>query len=468
MLNIYNTLTKKVGPFKPLNAGGVHMYSCGPTVYDYAHIGNFRAYIVADILKRHLLFSGFKVKHVMNITDVDDKTIKGAKKGGVSLKEFTSKFTKAFFEDLRALSIMPADVFPRATEHIPEMVAIIEKLKKGKLAYQGEDGSWYFDISAFHGYGKLSSLDLESLEATERVKKDSYAKEQAQDFALWKAYDPSDGDVYWETSLGKGRPGWHIECSAMSTKYLGTSFDIHTGGVDLIFPHHENEIAQTVGATHHPFVSYWVHNEHLLVEGKKMSKSMGNFFTLRDLLSRGHKPKAIRYLLLSVHYRQQLNFTVSSLEAAAQAVEKINNFVFLLRKKSGTMSHPDIKKILQQSELDFAEHMGNDLNISEALSVVFELMNSLNKLEFGRKDAAMVLSFFERIDSVLGILEKPGAAVDEKVKELIRQRDKARSAKDWKKADEIRDTLRKDGVELMDTEQGTIWKKSLEKPKEGD
>ncbi|MBI2576684.1 cysteine--tRNA ligase [Candidatus Woesearchaeota archaeon] len=460
MLKIYNTLTKKVAPFKTLKEKQVSMYSCGPTVYDFAHIGNFRAYIAADILKRHLLYSGFKVKHVMNITDVDDKTIKGAKKNGVSLKEFTAKFTQAFFEDLQRLSIVPADIFPRATEHIPEMVAIIEKLKKDKLAYQGEDGSWYFDISGFRGYGKLSGLDLESLEATERVKKDSYAKEQAQDFALWKAFDPSDGDVFWETSLGKGRPGWHIECSAMSTKYLGDSFDVHTGGVDLIFPHHENEIAQTVGATHHPFVNYWVHNEHLLVDGKKMSKSLGNFFTLRDLLSKGHKPHAIRYLLLSVHYRQQLNFTVSSLEAAAQAVDKINNFVFLLRKKSVGSSHPEVKRILQKAEKEFSGHMDNDLNISEALSVIFELMNNINKLDIGKGDAGAVLDFFGRVDQVLGILEQPDQAVDSKVKGLIQKRDNARASKDWKKADEIRELLRNEGIELMDTEQGTIWKKT--------
>ena len=459
MLKIYNTLTKRVAPFKPMKEKQVSMYSCGPTVYDFAHIGNFRAYVVADILKRFLLYSGFKVKHVMNITDVDDKTINGAKKHGVSLKEFTAKFTKSFFEDLKSLSIVPADIFPRATEHIPEMVAIIEKLKKDKLAYQGEDGSWYFDISGFRGYGKLSGLDLESLEATERVKKDSYAKEQAQDFALWKAYDPADGDVFWETSLGKGRPGWHIECSAMSTKYLGNSFDVHTGGVDLIFPHHENEIAQTVGATHHPFVNYWVHNEHLLVDGKKMSKSLGNFFTLRDLLSKGHKPHAIRYLLLSVHYRQQLNFTVSSLEAAAQTVDKINNFVFLLRKKSVASSHPNVKRILQKAEKDFSGHMGNDLNISEALSVIFELMNNVNKLDIGKEDAGIVLDFFGRVDHVLGILEQPEQSVDSKVKTLIQQRDNARASKDWKKADEIREMLRNEGIELMDTEQGTIWKK---------
>src|SRR3989339_892084 len=272
------------------------MYSCGPTVYDFAHIGNFRAYIVADILKRYLKFKGFKIKHVMNITDVDDKTIKGSIEQKISLNQYTEKYTKAFFEDLRTLNIEPADIFPRATEHIKEMVSMIQKLIMNGLAYKGEDNSWYYDISKFRDYGKLSKLKLGELKEGARVKQDSYEKEQAQDFALWKAYDKDDGDVFWETDLGKGRPGWHIECSAMNMKYLGEEFDIHTGGVDLIFPHHENEIAQSIGSTGKKFVHFWIHNEHLLVNGRKMSKSLGNFYTLRDLLSKNYNPRAIRYL----------------------------------------------------------------------------------------------------------------------------------------------------------------------------
>ncbi|MEM7819165.1 MAG: cysteine--tRNA ligase, partial [Candidatus Aenigmatarchaeota archaeon] len=291
VLKLFNTLTRKKEVFKPIKKNEVRMYTCGPTVYDFAHIGNFRTYVWQDILKRWLLFKGFKVKHVMNLTDIDDKTIKGAREQGISLREFTEKYIKAFFEDSKTLNLLPADVYPRATEHIREIVELIKILIEKGYAYKGEDGSIYYDISKFKDYGKLSKLKIKELKAGARVKSDSYTKEEAYDFALWKAWDPEDGEVFFETEIGKGRPGWHIECSAMSMKYLGETFDIHTGGVDLIFPHHENEIAQSEAATGKKFVNYWLHAEHLIVEGRKMSKSLGNFYTLRDLLAKGYDPR---------------------------------------------------------------------------------------------------------------------------------------------------------------------------------
>jgi len=325
-LKLYNTLSREKEEFKPIEKGKVGMYSCGPTIYQFAHIGNFRAYICVDILKGYLKYKGFKVKHVMNITDVEDKTIKGAIKEHISLKQYTKKFEKAFFEDLEKLNIDKADVFPRATDHIKEMVAIIENLLKKQAAYKAKDGI-YFDISMFKDYGSLSGVELKDLQVGKRVKEDQYEKDEAQDFALWKFWDKNDYDVFWETEIGKGRPGWHIECSAMSMKFLGKSFDIHAGGVDLIFPHHENEIAQSECSTNKKFVRYWFHNEHLLVDGQKMSKSLGNFYTLRDLMDKDYKASAIRYLLLSVHYRQQINLTDESIEASTNAIRRLDFFV---------------------------------------------------------------------------------------------------------------------------------------------
>src|SRR3989338_8353872 len=313
-LKLYNTLTRKKEVFKPIKDKIVNLYTCGPTIYDYAHIGNFRAYICSDILKRYLKYKGFKVKHIMNITDVDDKTIKGANQQKISLKDYTKKYEKIFFEDIEALNIDKADVFPKATEHIKEMIDLVKKLLKNGIAYKSEDGSIYYDISKFKDYGKLSHTKIKELKEGARVNQDSYEKESANDFALWKAYHEEDGNIFWQTEIGKGRPGWHIECSAMSMKYLGSHFDIHAGGVDLVFPHHENEIAQSEAFTGKKFVNYWFHNEHLLVDGRKMSKSLGNYYTLRDLLTKNYNPKAIRYLLLSTHYRQQLNFLKKNLK----------------------------------------------------------------------------------------------------------------------------------------------------------
>ncbi|MBI2140399.1 cysteine--tRNA ligase [Candidatus Woesearchaeota archaeon] len=458
MLKLYNTLTRKLEEFKPITTGKVSMYSCGPTVYDFAHIGNFRAYLAADLLKRYLKYSGYGVKHVMNLTDVDDKTIAGAKKKGISLAQFTQKYAAEFFKDIKALNIDTPDEFPKATEHIREMVNIIHALAKSGTAYQGEDKSWYFNIRKFPGYGKLSHSDFSGLQMTERIKKDSYEKEQAQDFALWKAYTPEDGDVFWETSLGKGRPGWHIECSAMSMKHLGKHFDIHTGGVDLIFPHHENEIAQSEASTGMPFVNTWAHNEHLLVDGRKMSKSLGNFYTLRDILAKGFPAPAVRYLLLSVHYRQQLNFTFAGLTAAQQAVEKINNFIFVVNHASTEGSSPEASQAIQKCRTNIKIHLDEDLNISEALADLFGFMSEINKITIGKKDGEAIISWMESLDKILGLMDFTKQSIGEEALALIHERDSARSSKDWKKADALREKLIKQGVELFDTDQGTIWK----------
>ena len=321
VLSFYNTLSKKKEAFKPIKKGSVKMYSCGPTVYNFAHIGNFRAYVVADLIGRYLLYKGYKLRNVMNITDVDDKTIRGSVETHKTLAEYTQEYAEEFFEDIETLNIQKADVYPRATKHIAEMVEIVKKLLKKGYAYKGSDGI-YFDITKFKPYGKFAHLDMKGLKTGARVKQDSYDKEYANDFALWKFWDEADGDVYWDTEIGKGRPGWHIECSAMSSAYLGNTFDIHTGGVDLIFPHHQNEIAQSEAANDVKFVNYWLHNEHLVVNGQKMSKSLGNFFTLRDLLAKGYGPISIRYVLLATHYRQRLDFSESAIKKANSTLER--------------------------------------------------------------------------------------------------------------------------------------------------
>jgi len=323
-VHVYNTLTRQKEEFKPLKGKQVGFYSCGPTVYNVIHIGNLKSFLAEDVLKRYLTYKGFKVKHVRNITDVDDKTIRDSQKEGVSLKEFTDRYTKAFFEDLETVRILPADVYPKATEHIKQMVALVKKLLDKGIAYKGEDGSIYYDITKFPEYGKLAHIDFKTLKTGARVKQDEYEKGQAQDFALWKAWDKEDGKVFWETEIGKGRPGWHIECSAMSMAYLGDSFDIHGGGEDLIFPHHENEIAQSEGATGKKFAKYWVHNAFLQVNGEKMSKSLGNFYTLRDL--KGYNPIAVRYLMISGNYRRTLIFRNSRLTLIFEKCRQVRIF----------------------------------------------------------------------------------------------------------------------------------------------
>ncbi len=460
MLKLFNTLTRKKEIFKPIKKDYVGLYTCGPTVYDYAHIGNFRAYIFGDLLKRYLKYKGFKVKHVMNLTDVDDKTIKGSQKEHTSLDEYTSRYKKAFFEDIKVLNIEKADIYPEATKHIKEMVTLIKILLEKKNAYKSDDGSIYYDVSKFKDYGKLAQLKIKELKTGARVKQDEYEKEEANDFALWKSYSKEDRDAFWETEIGKGRPGWHIECSVMSSKYLGETFDIHTGGVDLIFPHHTNEIAQSEAATEKKFVKYWLHNEHLLVEGKKMSKSLGNFYTLRDLLQKGYSPKAIRLLLLSTHYRQKLNFTFKGVEGAKNSIERLDNFVFNLRNITETKDNPKVGSLIKETEQKFEEKMDDDLNISEALAVIYDFINKIYKLEISKKDAEKIISLMKKFDSILSVMEfDKKDEISDEVKKLIDEREEARKKKEWKKADEIRNELKKKGIELIDTKEGVQWKK---------
>ena len=487
MLKIYNTLTKKVEEFKPLYDKEVGFYSCGPTVYNFAHIGNFRSFLFYDLIKRYLKFRGFNVEHVMNITDVDDKTIRDSKKEGISLKEFTGRYTKYFIEDLKTLNIELPDVMPKATEHIKDMVNLIQRLIDKGYAYRGEDGSIYYNISKFKDYGKLSGMRINDLKAGARVKQDEYAKNQAQDFALWKAYSKEDGNVFWETPIGKGRPGWHIECSAMSMKYLGESFDLHSGGVDLIFPHHENEIAQSEAATGKQFVKYWVHPEFLQVNGKKMSKSLGNFFTLRDLLKKGYDPMAIRYLLISTHYRQQLNFTDQGLKSAENTIDKLREFMKgLLRiSKEGELSD-EVKELIQSAKNKFIESMDNDLRISEALASIFNFINKINKFimkkKLTKKDADEVRTFMIQIDSVLGLKLKDVKAneviteeveasedkirsilnnlTDEGIDELVKIRNFYKRRKKFDTADKIRSELSNHNIKLVDTKEGSIWERT--------
>lgn len=469
-LRLFNTLTRKKEVFKPLKPGLVTVYTCGPTVYDYAHLGNFRTYVFQDVLRRYLKYKGFRVRQVMNLTDVDDKTIKGSRKEGVSLQEFTARYEKAFFEDLKSLNIEEAEFYPKATEHIKEMVSLVKGLMEKGLAYKGRDGSIYYDISKFKPYGKLSHIVLKELKAGARVKHDEYEKLDAGDFALWKAWDNNDGDVFWMTELGRGRPGWHIECSAMSMKYLGPTFDMHSGGVDLIFPHHENEIAQSEGSTNRPFSNYWVHSEHLIVDGRKMSKSLGNFFTLRDVIKKGNDPKAVRYLLLSSHYRSKLNFTSKSLDAAKETVRSLENFVAELGSADTVKGDSGIDGLIKKAIEGFEGSMDDDLGITEALSHIFSFVRDVNKLiaekKLSKAKAAEVLKIIHGFDTVLGLgLLKESSSwktlkeADKDVRKLIEEREKARREKDWKKADELRNRLKSLGVVVEDTPSGVRWKK---------
>jgi cysteinyl-tRNA synthetase len=461
MIKFFNTLTKKKEEFLPVEDNIVKMYTCGPTVYDLAHIGNFRAYVFEDLLHRYLEFRNYKVIRVMNITDVDDKTIKGARENGVSLREYTDKYIKIFIEDMETLRLKKPDFMPRATEHIKEMVELIKKLLEKGYAYY-KDGSIYFSISKFPSYGKLSGIDKSKVKIGARVDVDEYEKEDLRDFVLWKKAKEDEG-VWWETEIGKGRPGWHIECSAMSMKYLGETFDIHTGGVDNIFPHHENEIAQSEAATGKKFVNYWLHCAHLLVNGEKMSKSKGNFYTLRDLLNKGYNPVAIRYLLLSTHYRDPLNFTENSLKQAENTVKNYNDFYKGLNICAGEIYNEEIKKEIEKARNGFIESLDDDLNISGALSSIFNLIKKVNiffsKGEIGRKNVIEIKEFLEDIDNVLCILEKKEENLPEDILNLIKEREKARKEKDFKKADLIREKLKEKGIILEDTPYGTRWKR---------
>ena len=460
----FNTLTRRKEKFVPIESGKVGLYTCGPTVYDYAHIGNFRAFLFEDLLKRWLEYRGYKVTHVMNLTDVDDKTIRGSQKQQFPLEKYTEHYAKAFFEDIKALNIEPADYYPKATGHIPEMVALVKQLIQNGYAYKGQDGSVYYAISNFKNYGELSHIKVDELKAGARVKTDEYTKEEAQDFALWKAWTPEDGDVFWETELGKGRPGWHIECSAMSMKYLGETFDIHCGGIDNMFPHHENEIAQSEAATGRKFVNYWLHNEHLLVEGRKMAKKLGNFYTLRDLLGKGYDPIAIRYLLLSSHYRAQFNFTFEALDAAGAAVGRRRNFVRRLQDADGKGSGGKVAELLRGVQRGFGEAMDDDLNVSVALAALFDFVREVNGLldagVVSRSEAEEVDAVMKRFDGVLGVVGEVAEeeTLSKEAEELIAKREAARKAKDWATADALRARLSELGVVVEDTAQGVRWR----------
>jgi cysteinyl-tRNA synthetase len=461
---LFNTMSRKKEVFEPLKKGEVTMYICGPTVYDYPHIGNYRAYVFGDLLNRYLKYLGYKVKFVQNLTDVDDKTIRDSQKEGVSLKKYTEKYIKAFFEDLDTLNIIKADVYPKATEHIKEMAALVKTLLDKGFAYKSKDGCIYYSISKFKDYGKLANLDPEQLKegASGRVLSDEYDKENVRDFALWKAWTPEDGDVFWETEVGKGRPGWHIECSAMSMKYLGETFDIHGGGVDLIFPHHQNEIAQAEAATGKLFVKYWVHNEWLLVEGQKMSKSLGNFYTLRDILDKGYHPLAIRYLLMGTHYRQQLNFTFKGLEAARNSLQRIWDFMKTLDEANGKGDSGLVDTAINKARQDFDDALNDDLEISNALAAVFEFIKEINVAmgNLSKDDAAKIKEFMANLDKVLGFIVVKEEELSDDIQKLVDEREAARKAKDFKKADEIRDKLKDMGIVLEDTPQGVRWKRA--------
>ncbi len=463
-LQFYNTMTRRKEVFKPIENNHVRMYTCGPTVYNYVHIGNLRTFLFEDLLRRYLKYKGYRVTHVMNLTDIDDKTIKGSQAEGISLAEYTKAYKKAFFDDIDTLNLERAEHYPAATEHIPEMVSLVKSLLDKGSAYEA-GGSLYYKISSFPEYGKLSHMKLEGLKAGARVASDEYEKDQVSDFALWKGWDEADGDVFWETELGKGRPGWHIECSAMSMKYLGQHFDIHTGAVDNIFPHHENEIAQSEAATGEPFANFWLHAAHLIVEGQKMAKSLGNFYTLRQILDKGYAPLAIRYLLLATHYRMQLNFTFEGLDAARNGLERYNDFIANLADVAGDTDGGEADGFIEQAKKGFEEALDDDLNISAALGVIFDFIRDINRLKaedkLSKAEAERVLEAMSGFDSVLGFRRKEEASLDAEIEAQIQARIDARKAKNWAEADRIRDELLAQGIILEDNPTGTKWKRKI-------
>ena len=470
MIRFFNTLSGKLEKFISLKPREVKLYTCGPTVYDYAHIGNYRAYVFEDLLKRFLTYMGYRVMHVMNITDVDDKIIKAAKAKGCDLNEYTAKYIKSFFEDIDILNIDRADVYPEATEHIPDMVKIIKQLLDKGFAYKKE-GSIYFEIAKFPDYGKLSKINLSELRPGQRIESDEYEKENIHDFALWK--QKKEGEFFWKTELGEGRPGWHIECSAMSSKYLGDSFDIHCGGVDNIFPHHENEIAQSEAYSGKKFVNYWLHCQYLINNGEKMSKSKGNQYTLKFLLKKGYSPLAVRFLLLSTHYRKTLNFTFDNLDQAVISLKRLMDFVYELENHSfAEGENSEIIKLLEETEVKFRAGLSDDLNISIALTAVFELIRKINsyinKGKIYSTDSKRLLETIHRFNQVLSVLpERQTTELSDDIKAKIKEREKARKKKDFETADRIRDELLAKGILLEDTHDGIRWKIIDNKRKNG-
>ncbi len=468
-LRLFNTLTRKVEEFAPLDPAGISvgMYCCGPTVYDFGHIGNFRTFVFADLVRRYLEFCGYAVRHVMNITDVEDKIIRRVRETGFPLGDYTGKYEAAFLEDCRALNLLPPNYRPRATGHIPEIIALIEKLVARGIAYRAPDGSVYFSIEKYRAcgcrYGVLKHLDFDQMRMGERVADDEYDKESVADFALWKARVPEDGAVFWPSPWGDGRPGWHIECSAMSMKYLGSSFDLHLGGEDLVFPHHEDEIAQSEGAgvqePGRPFVKHWLHGAFLLVEGKKMSKSLGNFFTLRDLLAKGFSGREIRYLLLTAHYRDSFNFTLEGLAGARAALARIDECLAKLTEVAvSAPAEPDASVLAR-----FTEALAEDLNISAAWAVVFEWVRELNRSvasgELTAQRAASALGAWRRLDTVLGIGERAEATAPAEIVALAEARQAARKARDFRQADALRDELKAQGWVIEDSPKGPKLKR---------
>ena len=464
-LKIHSSLTRGLEELKPLDGKTVRLYTCGPSVYNFAHIGNFRAYMFEDVLRRAIKLNGWGVKQVMNLTDVDDKTIRGANAGSIPLNEYTKPYKEAFFRDLETLNIEKAEVYPAATDHIPEMISLVQKLFEKGVAYKSDDGSVYFSVEKFPQYGQLAHIDRENMRTGARCASDEYEKENVGDFALWKAWEESDGPVGWESPWGLGRPGWHIECSAMSMKYLGETFDLHTGGIDNMFPHHENEIAQAEAATGKKFVVHWMHCAHLRVNGEKMSKSLGNFYTLRDLLDKGFTGREIRYVLASAHYRQPLNFTFSALEDARKALKRIDNCISSLSRKAseGAAATPSFA---QTAWIAFMNAVNDDLNLPKAYAALFECVHAANAaLEtMSGDEAAAVLGVFKKMDSLFGFIFNSTAPADEdvpdEIKAVLAERAEARKAKNWAESDRLRNHLASLGWTVKDSKDGQTVSKA--------
>ena len=465
----YNSLTREKEEFREIEPGKVTFYSCGPTVHDYSHIGNFKTFVVFDLIKRYLTYRGYQVCHVMNITDVDDNIIGKVRDEKTTLKELTDRYTAAFFEDMATLNLLPADHYPRATDHISEMVEMIARMIEDGHAYV-HDGSVYFSIRSFPSYGELAQLDVSGLQAgASGVDTDKYDKKDARDFVLWKAWKSEDGDVFWKTDLGTGRPGWHMECSCMSIKYLGETIDIHAGAVDLIFPHHQNEIAQSEAVTGRRFVNYWLHGAHINVDDEKMSKSLGNFLTVRDIVNTPNDARAFRYLVVSNHYRTAFNFSREVLDAARSTMRRLDNFRRRLSNITQTDGGEEPASLLETAREGFIRHMDDDLNTPRAMSAVFEMVNAVEDLlgegRVDRVGADRIGGFLDEIDQVLGVFYKPSEDEQEEelpddLQALIGERDQARQERNWARADEIRDRFTELGYTLEDTPEGTVWKRS--------
>lgn len=469
MIKFYNTLFRKKNNFESLDKKNVKIYTCGPTVYNYAHIGNLSTYLFVDLLKRYLRFKGYNIIDVMNVTDVDDKTIKHSQKKNQTLKEYTNFYTKALFEDFKKLNILTPKTICQATDYINEMINLIKTLIDKGYAYKAEDGSVYFKISKFKNYGKLSNLQKRELKtgASGRVNLDEYDKKNISDFVLWKAWHEKDGDNFWQSPFGKGRPGWHIECSAMSIKNLGSTLDIHTGAVDLIFPHHENEIAQSEACTGKPFVKYWLHRGYLKVENKKMSKSLGNFYTLKEVLKKVSNPMAFRYLILTNHYRANLNFTFESLKSTKKALFKIQNFIERVKEKNNRNGKDNdlIKKHIKETRNEFTKSMDNDLNTPQAIACIHKFITDVNKImdeeKISNDNANNIVKLFEEIDSILGFIFHKTAKINKdkkkRIEKLIKIRNDFRTNKEWERADKIKKELLEIGIEIKDEKDSTKW-----------